>query len=420
MKSGQSLATARRVTQQAMDVMEFSTDPQDQQFRERIRSLLKEQLTPELARAGRRRYAPKREHLRAWQAQLYAAGLGAGYWSEEDGGAGWNGRQRLIFDEELAALHAPLINVQGITLFGPVLNRYGTEAQKERFRADLLQGEAIWCQGFSEPGAGSDLASLRTTATPCEGGWLINGQKIWTSQANIADWIFLLARTNTNVKKQAGLSFFVADMQSPGIEVRPIISIDGQHHLNEVFIENLFVPTENLIGEQGQGWEIAKFLLNDERIFGSADLPALLGLLDHIREIAAHEHDSAARLIDDEAFWTRYCRLEFEVEMIRMKIANVVSGPDLEDAELAITGSSIKIQATETYMALAELAAWALGDNGPLFVPDPEGNTAQLSAPVPSYAEGITTKYLYSRAASIYGGANEIQRDIIAKARFGW
>jgi len=398
--------------------VDFRPDPGDEQFRADVRALLERHLTEELMLAGKRRYAPKQAQLRAWQSALFEAGIGAGHWATGDGGAGWSGRQRLIFDEEAARLHAPYINVQGITLFGPVLNRYGTEAQKERFRAQVLDGRAIWCQGFSEPNAGSDLASLRTSAVRENGGWRINGQKIWTSQADIADWIFLLARTDPSVKKQSGLSFFVADMRSPGITVRPIISIDGQHHLNEVFFENLIVPEDNLIGAPGQGWEVAKFLLNDERIFGSADLPALLGLVDRIAEIAAVERRDGRPLYEDGEFRVRFSRLEFEVEMIRMKILEIVSGAALGGARLAVVGSAIKIQATETYMALAELATWALGDMGPVFVPDPERSSEGPS--VPAHVEGVTTKYLYSRAASIYGGTNEVQRDIIAKAPFGW
>lgn len=400
--------------------MDFLEDPRDEAFRERIRSLLAAGITPELALAGKRRYAPKREHLQEWQRRLNDAGLAAGHWPVESGGAGWNGKQRLIFDEECAASNAPLINVQGVTLFGPVLNKFGTEEQKRRFRKEILRGDAIWCQGFSEPNAGSDLASLRTSAAPVEGGWVINGQKIWTSQGDIADWIFLLARTEQDVKKQRGLSFFVADMRSPGIEVRPIFSIDGQHHLNEVFFENLFIPTENLIGQPGQGWDIAKFLLNDERIFGSADLPVLLGLLDHLRDIAANEERDGRRLIHDSHFQEQFSRLEFEVELIRMKVLHVVSQPPLQGAELAIVGSAIKVQATETYMALAELATWSLGDQAAVYFPDPERASHSILPPGPEHAEGITTKYLYSRAAAIYGGANEVQRDIIAKARFGW
>lgn len=400
--------------------MEFSPDPTEQIFREELRSFLSANLPPDLAARGRRHYTPTREEMRRWQSILFEHGYGQPHWAVEHGGKGWSGRQRMIFDQELARAHAPVTNVQGFALFGPVLNAFGTAEQQARFREPLLSGKVVWCQGFSEPGSGSDLASLRTSAVRQGENWVINGQKIWTSQASLADWVFLLARTSTEGKKQEGISFFLIDMKSPGVSVRPIISIDGQHHLNETFYDDVVVPAENLIGAPGQGWSIAKFLLNNERLFGSADMPALYMSLDRVRGIAARRVSNGKPLIEDQEFASRLARLNFEVAAIEMKMIETIARGQMSERDLSIVGSSIKVRATEVYMKLTQLAVEALGDFGALSFPDPDGAAALDPAPAPEYAEGIAVAYFYSRAAAIYGGTNEIQRNIIAKAKFGF
>jgi acyl-CoA dehydrogenase len=400
--------------------MNFKPDTKDDNFRDQLRQFFKECLPRDLARRGKRHYTPTREDMCSWQGILNAHGFGAPHWSPENGGAGWTGRQRVIFDQELAAAHAPAVNVQGLTLFGPVLNEFGTAEQKNRFREPLLSGKVVWCQGFSEPGSGSDLASLRTSAVRKGDSWIINGQKIWTSQANLADWVFLLARTSTCHKKQDGISFFLIDMKTPGISVRPIISIDGQHHLNETFYDNVVVPAENMIGAEGHGWTIAKFLLNNERIFGSADMPALYRSLARAREIGKLEQKDGKPLIADTDFAVRLARLDFEVAVLEMKLIETVSRSELSERDLGVVGSALKVRATEVYMALTELAVEALGDAGPVAFPDPECFPSTQAPPAPEYAEGVAAAYFYSRAASIYGGTNEIMRNIIAKAKFGF
>ena len=400
--------------------MDFRPDPYEASFREGIRAFLAAHLPADLAERGRRHYTPTRDEMLRWQAILHAHGFAAPHWSVEYGGRGWSGRQRMVFEQELARAHAPVTNVQGMTLFGPVLNAFGTPAQKERFREPLLYGEVIWCQGFSEPGSGSDLASLRTRAVRSGDDWIVNGQKIWTSQATLSDWVFLLARTSDGPKKQSGISFFLIDMKSPGITVRPIISIDGQHHLNETFYDNVSVPAANLIGEEGQGWAIAKFLLNNDRLFGSADMPALYHSLERARLIARTERRGGDPLIADLAFAQRLARLEIEVDALEMKLLEASSRDTIPERELSILGSAMKVRATEVYMALTELAVEALGDHGAVLFPDPDGVQGNLGAPAPVHAEGVAVAYFYSRAAAIYGGTNEIQRNIIAKARFGF
>lgn len=400
--------------------MDFKPDPGDELFRQEVRSFLRSYLPPDYAEFGRRRYTLPREVMLGWQSILHIHGYGQPHWRVEDGGKGWSGRQRMIFDQELAAAYAPGTNVQGMALFGPVLNEFGTPEQKERFREPLLSGQTFWCQGFSEPGSGSDLASLRTSAVRDGDRWVINGQKIWTTQANMADWVFLLARTSNDGRKQEGISFFLIDMKTPGISVRPILTIDGEHHLNETFYDDVAVPLDNLIGGEGQGWAIAKFLLNNERLFGSADMPALYVSLARVLQLAKQDRDGSPPLIEGGVFAGRLAQLEFEIVALEMKLMETVARGKISDRDLSIVGSSIKVRATETYMALTELAVEALGDTGPLAIPDPSIGGDGAKASVAAEAEGIATAYFYSRAAAIYGGTNEIQRNIISKAKFGF
>ncbi|MEP6867455.1 MAG: acyl-CoA dehydrogenase family protein [Novosphingobium sp.] len=400
--------------------MEFSTDPAEEAFRAEMQAFLKANLPADLAERGRRHYTATREEMLRWQSILYEHGYGQPHWAVEHGGKGWTGRQRMIFDQELAKAHAPVTNVQGLALFGPVLNAFGTPDQQARFRDPLLSGKVVWCQGFSEPGSGSDLASLRTSAVRQGDNWVINGQKIWTTQANLADWVFLLARTSSEGKKQEGITFFLIDMKSPGISVRPIISIDGQHHLNETFFDEVVVPDANVIGAPGQGWSIAKFLLNNERLFGSADMPALFMSLERVRDIAGRRLVDGRPLIEDREFAARLARLDFDIAAIEMKMIETIARGQMTEQDLSIVGSAIKVRATEVYMKLTQLAVEALGDAGALSFPDPDGAEAIDPAPAPHYAEGVAVAYFYSRAAAIYGGTNEIQRNIIAKAKFGF
>lgn len=399
--------------------MDFDPDPGEVTFRQEVRSFLEANLPPDMARRGRRAYTHRRDDMLRWQEILAKGGYGVPEWSAAAGGRGWTGRQRMIFDQELARADAPAVNVQGLTLVAPVLREFGTPEQKKRFLEPLIAGKTIWCQGFSEPGAGSDLAALRTAATRVESGWKLSGQKIWTSQAHMADWCFILARTSIEARKQQGISFFLMDMKQPGIDVRPIISIDDQHHLNEVFLNEAFVPDGQLVGEEGQGWAIAKFLLNNERLFGSADMPSMYRSLARVRRIAESRSHRGRPLIENPAFRRKLARLEIQVQVIEFKLMATAAKEDISERELSIVGSAIKIRATETYMALMTLAVEALGDDGAVLFPDPEGEEAWPEPPAPAYAEGTLAEYFFSRAASIYGGTNEIQRNIIAKSRFG-
>ncbi|HBD39272.1 MAG TPA: acyl-CoA dehydrogenase, partial [Cupriavidus sp.] len=242
--------------------MNFAPDPNLDAFRQEVRNFLRQHQPADLARRKDGLRSPRADVV-LWQRILNAQGWGAPYWDREHGGTGWSVQQRLVFDEECAAAGTPSQDSFAQKLVGPVLNHFATPGQKAEHLPPIFNGDRLWCQGFSEPGAGSDLASLRTRADRDGDHYVVNGQKIWTSYAHHADWIFLLVRTDPAVKKQSGISFLLVDMKTPGITVRPIISIDGCHHLNETFFDNVRVPVANLVGAEGEGWKITKFLLNN-------------------------------------------------------------------------------------------------------------------------------------------------------------
>jgi alkylation response protein AidB-like acyl-CoA dehydrogenase len=407
--------------------MDFEISAADKAFQQEVRDFLKKSLPADIARKGQRGFHLPYPDQARWQRILYDKGWAAPGWPVEYGGTGWSLMQRLIFEEECDRAGAPLGNVGTLAMLGPVIYSFGTEAQKKRFLPPMLKGETNWCQGFSEPGSGSDLASLRTRADLVKDPagrdgdhYVINGSKIWTSNAHQADWIFILVRTNQEVKKQAGISFLLADMKTPGIRVRPLISIDGCHHLNETFYDNVRVPAENLIGGEGQGWSIAKFLLVNERVFGGADLPAIKRFVTRLKRFAAQERKGNTPLVEERSFAQRLAQLELEVLALEMAIMRVIAGGQAGKTGGNALGSILKVRGTELQQRLTELSMEALGDYGPVLYSDPEepGADAARLPPGPEYAAGVGADFFYRRAATIYGGSNEIQRGIIAKLMF--
>lgn len=384
-------------------------------FRQEVRSFLTGQLPPDMAVRGLSGFSATREDVVAWQKTLNAHGWGAPNWEPEHSGPGWTAEQRLIFEEESFLAGAPQSNVQAMTMMGPVLNHYGSSEQRSRFIPDILDANVIWCQGFSEPGAGSDLASLSTTAVRDGDSYVVNGQKIWTSQAHYADWVFLLVRTSKEGPKQAGITFLMADMRSPGISVRPIISIDGQHHLNETFYDNVRIPLENRIGEEGQGWEIAKFLLTQERTTSAADTPGLKRLLNRLRSLRSllrldEESPAHAASLDTELALS-----EIELSLIEKTVLQAISPEAEPDRWDAVSGSMIKQRASALHQTLSDLLVQVSGARGSLYFAEDEleGLTGDDAA-----IAGCAADYLYKRAATIYGGTKEIQYEIIAKELF--
>ncbi|MCA0243671.1 MAG: acyl-CoA dehydrogenase family protein [Proteobacteria bacterium] len=403
--------------------MDFQPDPGLDAFRQELRRFLKDKLPADL-RVMPTFSRSRREAVARWQRILTARGWGAPYWAAEQGGTGWTMQQVLVFDEECVAAGAPTLDGFVHKLLGPVLNQFATPEQKAAHLPPVFNGERLWCQGFSEPGSGSDLASLRTRAVRGVDGdgehYLVNGQKIWTSHAHESDWIFLLVRTDPEVKKQAGISFLLVDLKTPGITVRPIRSIDGAHHLNETFFDNVRVPVANRVGDEGAGWAITKFLLNNEHA-SAADLPLLRHYLRQLQELADTPRLGGERLRERPEFALKLARLEAEVQAIAMFVQRVAALETAHDPLAHPLGSMLKVRGTELQQRLTEAQVEALGDHGAVAYPHPDDHDAAAHEPLPqqALAQGMASQMFFRRASTIYGGTSEVQRGIVAKLLFG-
>lgn len=383
--------------------MDFRPDPALDDFRLQVRAFLAEKLPADLEQRKIAIFSP-RDAMRRWQAILNAQGWGAPSWAERHGGTGWSVEQQLVFEEECVRAGAPTQDGFAQKLLGPVLNHFATPEQWEAHVPHILRGERNWCQGFSEPGSGSDLASLRTRAERHGDRYVINGQKIWTSNAHRADWIFLLARTDPEAKKQAGISFFLIDMTTPGITVRPIWSIDGRHHLNEVFFDEVEVPAGNLVGAEGMGWAITKFLLNNEHAT-TAELPVLRAYLGAMKRLAASRSIGAAPLADRSDYLVQIARFETELQAVAVMVQRVAAVHGDEGPFAHALGSMLKLRATDLQQRMSLFLVELLGDEGALASPAEE--------------QGIASEMFFRRASTIYGGSSEVQRGIVAKLMFG-
>jgi pimeloyl-CoA dehydrogenase large subunit len=387
-------------------------------FRQEVRDFIAKELpaaTRERMVAGR---SPTKDQVVEWQRKLNARGWAAPEWPKEAGGPGWTLAQRYIFREELQQAPAPSPLGFNINMCGPVIIEFGTEEQKKKFLPRMLNLDDWWCQGFSEPGAGSDLAGLKTRAVREGDHWVVNGQKTWTTLAQHADWIFLLVRTDPNAKKQEGISFLLCDMKTPGITVRPIITIEGGHEVNEVFFDDVKVPLENLVGEENRGWDCAKFLLGNER-FGQARVGASRERIRRLKVIAQDSLDGGKPLMEDPDFRRKVTEIEVELKALEMTVMRVIATetkrkdkkPDPATSVLKIKGTEIQQMCSELLMQAAGPYAWVDGD------PDEDGSNDVDVAP--DWAFGLAGVYFNWRKQSIYGGSNEIQRNIMAKAFLG-
>lgn len=386
----------------------------DADFRREVRAFISRELPPEIAARTLLGYHPHRPDVELWTGKLDKRGWSALNWPREHGGTGWSMPKRHIFDEESFLAGCPAVNPQAFHLVGPIVHAIGTEAQQRRFLPPIRAGEHFWAQGFSEPNAGSDLAALQTRAVRDGDDYVINGQKIWTSEAHYCDWLFLLARTSTAGRKQAGISFILVDLKTPGITVRPIIGIEGGHVLNEVFFEDVRVPIENRIGEENKGWTYAKQLLGAERTF-SAVVPRCKGLAARIRRIA-----SSDGLLDDPHFARRLAQLEIELLAHEATLARVVAEEEAGVNQGSPTPSILKVKGTELVQRLGALAVEALGDHALPHYPERDYLLrAPGDAPGDPAAHGLVADVLYHRSATIYGGTNEVQRNIIAAQLLG-
>lgn len=392
--------------------MDLNYTPEQEAFRAEVQAFLADHLPPQLAdkvRLGRR--LSKQDHDQ-WHAILNARGWLAGGWPVAHGGTGWDAIQRHIFEEETTLAHAPRIVPFGLTMLGPVLQHFGTDAQKAHYLPRILSGEDWWCQGYSEPGAGSDLASLKTRAVRDGDAYVVSGQKTWTTLGQYANWIFCLVRTDPNAKAQEGISFLLIDMASPGITVRPIVLLDGSAEVNEVFFDDVRVPIANLVGEENKGWTYAKFLLTHERT-NIAGVGFSNAGLDTLRRIAKQERAGGKALIDNPHFAARLARIEIDLMALSTTNLRILSDATQGQAP-GPESSMLKIKGTEIRQEINDLTRSAIGPYAMPFVSEAlEGANDGIG---PDYGAPVAAQYFNNRKLSIFGGSNEVQRSIITKA----
>jgi alkylation response protein AidB-like acyl-CoA dehydrogenase len=399
--------------------MDLRFTPDEIAFRDEVRAFIRANLPADIGERVRQGHATEKPDLVRWQRILNQQGWAAYSWPREWGGPGWSAVQRMIFLEELQTYPAPEVNPFNITMIGPVLIQFGSDEQKRRFLPRAANLDDWWCQGFSEPGAGSDLAALKTAARREGDEYIVNGQKIWTSTAHQADWCFVLVRTDPQApKKQQGISFLLVDMKTPGITVRPIISIDGSHHLNEVFFDDVRVPVAMRVFDENKGWDVAKFLLGNERT-GIARIGKSKERINFAKQ-EAHEMRAHGRpLIEDPEFRRRIAQLETELKSLEITQLRVLSAQKAGEGRQDPLTAVLKLKGTELLQATTELA---MDVGGPLAMPDWADELEALSNEPelgPVWATEATRSYLFLRAASIYGGTNEIMKNIVSKGVLG-
>ncbi len=400
--------------------MDLRFTPEELAFRDEVRTFFRDHLPPAIRAKLVEGKKLAKDDIVTWQRILNKKGWAVANWPTRWGGTGWTPVQQYIFQEELQLAPAPQPLGFGVTMVGPVLIAFGSEAQKNRFLPRIANLDDWWCQGFSEPGAGSDLASLRTTAKREGDYYIVNGQKIWTTLAQHADWIFCLVRTDPHVKKQEGISFLLIDMKTPGITVRPIITIEGGHEVNEVFFDDVKVPAENLVGEENKGWDYAKYLLGRERT-GIARVGLSKERLRRIRELASLETDNGRPLIEDERFREKLAAVEVELKALEMTQLRVVAAERHRTDNKPDPASSIlKLKGSEIQQATTELLMEVVGPYAMPYQPEREDDERWNEPPIgPEWSGPIAPTYFNWRKTSIYGGTNEIQKNIVAKAILG-
>ena len=394
--------------------MDLNYSQDESAFRDEVRGWIKQNLPQDLREKIANYDELGREDLLRWHKILAKKGWVAPAWPKEFGGTDWNVVQRYIFEEECGFAGTPPLIPFGLSMCGPVILRFGTPEQKKRFLPGIYNGDVFWCQGYSEPGSGSDLASLKTKAERQGDHYIVNGQKIWTTLGHIADWIFCLVRTDSTLsKRQEGISFLLIDMKTPGITVRPLILMDGGHEVNEVFFDNVKVPVENLIFEEGKGWTVAKYLLGHERM-NTGRIGASKRELAKLKEFAGKQTgDDGKPLIQDSRFRDRLTRVE--VELMALEITNLRfldqlrRGGKPPGAEVSL----LKIKGTEIQQALTELMMQAAGPFAQAFRP------LEADAGFDRFTAALAPRYCNLRKATIYAGSNEIQRNIISKLTLG-
>lgn len=384
-------------------------------LREEVRGFIRDNLPDELRQRVQRGWGFLRKEDHAfWQRRLHARGWGAPAWPVAHGGTGWTAREYLAFEDECALAHCPRTQPQGIKMIGPILCAHGTPEQQQRYLPPLLRGDEWWCQGYSEPGAGSDLAALRTSAVRKGDTYVVRGQKLWTSLAHWADFMFCLVRTGQGNRPQEGISFLLIDMKSPGITVRPILTLDLHHHTNEVFLDDVEVPVAQRVGEEGQGWRIAKALLAHERA-GIAELGRSTERLERLKRLARDRRVRGAAAATDAVFHHRVAELEIEILAARACQRRLLA--DAPDTGQGLP-SVLKLRGSEITQKVGELLVAALGPHALRDDAELARRAAQPDDPLPSEAIGRVPEFLLQRSFTIAGGSSEVQRNILARMLF--
>lgn len=387
--------------------MDLSFSPQQQKFRDDVRAWIKSAMPPAIAAKAAVDGHFEEEERQQWHRIMADKGWAAQNWPEEYGGAGLDPTERFILGEELSMAGAPPLSPFGIRMVGPLICQFGTDAQKQRFLPKILSGEEVWCQGYSEPGAGSDLASLQLTAEDDgAGNFVLNGQKTWTTYAQHAQWIFVLARTDrTAEKRQAGISFLLCDMSTEGVRVEPFLTLGGTPAFCDTYFDNVKVPKENLVGPLNGGWQMAKALLGHERV-GIGDVSGSTRALRNAIRIAKSTRVGNGTLLDDPTVRLKIARTEAKIEGLRMVIYRTLADAQLGEAP-GPESSILKIRGSELSQEVGELCMELMGHNSLAWFNE--------EAVVPEYEQWVASNFCYQRATTIYGGSNEIQRNIIAK-----
>ena len=397
--------------------MDLNFTPEEEAFREEVRHFLREHLPQRLSQKVHQGLRLTKADMEEWHAILNARGWLANHWPKEWGGTGWTAVQKFIFEHECALAGTPRVVPFGLSMLGPVLIKYGTEAQKRHWLPRILDGRDWWCQGYSEPGAGSDLAAVKTTAVRQGDHYVVNGQKTWTTLGHHANMIFCLVRTDREAKKQEGISFLLIDMNSPGVEVRPIITLDGEHEVNEVFFTDVKVPLDHLVGDENKGWTCAKYLLTYERT-NIAGVGFSVAALEKLKAIASRVMKNGQPLAADPLFATRLAKVVIDLENMKttyLRVIAAVAGGGAPGAE----SSMLKIRGTEIRQEILSLTRRAMG---PYALPYREaalhGGDDQPPLGPPGAASAAAAYFNY-RKLSIFGGSNEIQKNIISKMILG-
>ncbi|MEJ8859811.1 acyl-CoA dehydrogenase family protein [Variovorax robiniae] len=398
--------------------MDLNLSAEERAFEAEVRDFIARELPQDIREKVRLDRHLERDDYMRWQKILGRKGWFTGAWPREHGGQAWSAMQTIIFNRIAGEMHCPELQVFGPAMVGPVIYTFGTPEQKAEHLPAIRDSSVWWCQGYSEPGAGSDLAALQTAAEDGGDHYIVNGQKIWTSFAHHADWMFCLVRTGREAKRQQGISFLLIDMKTPGVEVQPIRMMDGRHYLNAVFFNDARVPKRNLIGEEGRGWTYAKFLLEHERV-ENANLRFITQELQKLRRVASEVRSDGRRLADDLSFMAEVSAVEVQFKALEIGLLRTLS--DMHAGAPAGPGKSsfIKIRGTEIAQRITELLVQASGPDALRYQPGPLFGHNDDALIGPAHALGPVASYLFCRAMTIYGGSTEVQKNIMAKHALG-